>query len=36
MRSHCGNADGMMVRGSEGWRREGARDGEERRGEQRR
>lgn len=27
MRSHCGNADGMMVRGSEGWRREEARDG---------
>lgn len=35
MRSHCGNADGMMVRGSEGWRREGAGDGggEERRTE---
>ncbi len=35
MKSHCGNADGMMVRGSEGWRREGARDGggEERRTE---
>lgn len=27
MRSHCGNADGMMVRGNERWRREGAGDG---------
>lgn len=35
MRSHCGNADGMMVRGSKRWRREGAGDGggEERRRE---